>query len=318
MIDIKVFFKSHFDTQFISDDNLRKFADIHLRRLTANNPGGIYTSIITDTGVVYLAFFGAIGDEAVKTAVKEGLTVELNIEINKFVKDVSQKEGLVRSLYGTGSGTYQEFFPQGLTAYSEADIGNIHTLTQIMMDAAIAHAADVGAPFVTLFTDYHNNILAKRQAQLELMGEVEGKKDVTETTRNAIEVQLMKNILTIAINNVGNFSAVNTYFDQSFIKRGGPDSEQVDLDVLIGETKNVVERTFSADDEITIENTGTDDLDFGLMNFIDEVVAPGTGVTVAAGTSQTVTASQLGDVTQNHFLNVTNNSGADGSCSVTF
>ena len=110
MIDIKVFFKSHFDTEFISDDNLRKFADIHLQRLTANNPGGIYTAIITDTGIVYLAFFGAIGNEAVKTAVKEGLTVELNIEINKFVKDVSQKEGLVRSLYGTGSGTYQEFF----------------------------------------------------------------------------------------------------------------------------------------------------------------------------------------------------------------
>ena len=179
MINLKVFFKSHFDTTFISDENLRKFADIHLQRLTTNNPGGIYTAIITETGIVYMAYFGAIGDEAVRTAVKEGTTVELNIAVENFKHDVSQKEGIVRGIYGVDSGTYQEFFPQGLTEYSNADLGNIHTFTEIMMDAATAHAVDVGAPFVTLFTDYHNDILAKRQAQLVLMGEVEGKKDVT-------------------------------------------------------------------------------------------------------------------------------------------
>ena len=317
MINLNVFFKNHFDTTFISDENLRKFADINLQRLTTNNPGGIYTGLITDTGIVYLAYFGAIGDEAVRTAVKEGTTVELNIAVENFKHDVSQKEGIIRGIYGVDSGTYQEFFPQGLTAYSNADLGNIHSFTQIMMDAATAHAVDVGAPFVTLFTDYHNDILAKRQAQLVLMGEVEGKKDVTEASRNAVEVQLMKNLLTIAVNNIGNFSAVDTYFDQSFIQRGGgADSEQFDVDVTIGETKNIVENTFAEDDEITIENTGTGDLDFGLMNLIGDVVAPGTGVTVAAGTSQTVTASQLGDVA-NHFLNVTNNGAVDGSCSVT-
>ena len=316
MIDLSVFFKNHFDTKEISDDNLRKFADINLQRMTTNNPGGIYTAIITDTGIVYMAYFGAIGDEAVRTAVKEGTTVELNIAIENFKHDVSQKEGIVRGIWGEGSGIYQEFFPQGLTAYSNADLGDIHTFTEIMMDAATAHAADVGAPFVTLFTDYHNDILAKRQAQLVLMGEVEGKKDVTETTRNAVEVQLMKNLLTIAVNNIGNFSAVNTYFDQSFIRRGGPEAEQVDLDILIAETKNVVEKTFAADDEITIENTGTGDLDVGLMNLVGDEVGAGTGVTVAAGTSETVTASQLGDVA-NHFLNVTNNGAVDGSCSVT-
>lgn len=315
MINIKVFFKNHFDTKEISDENLRKFSDIHLLRLTTNNNGGIYTAIITDTGIVYIAYFGAIGDEAVRTAVKEGTTVELNIAIKNFKRDVSRKEGTIRGLYGVGTGTYQEFFPQGLTAYSDADLGNIHTFTKIMMDASTAHSADLGVPFVTLFTNYHNDILAKRQAQLVLIGEVEGKRDVTETSRNALEVQLMKNVLTIAVNNIGNFSAVNTYFDQLFLKRGGADSEQFDVNVTIGSTENIVEQTFTANDEITMENTGTGDLDFGLVLLVGDVVVA--GVTVAAGTSQTVTASQLGDVTQNHFLNVTNNSGVDGSCSVT-
>ena len=86
---------------------------------------------------------------------------------------------------------------------------------------------------------------------------------------------------------------------------------------MVAETKNAVERTFAEGDEITIDNTGTGDLDVGLVLLIGDVVAPGAGVTFAAGTSETVTANQLGDVTLNHFLNVTNNGAVDGSCSVT-
>jgi len=316
MINLSVFFKNHFDTKEISDDNMRKFADIHLLRITTNNPGGIYTTILTDTGTAYAAYFGAIADQAVRTAVKEGTTVELNIIIDSFKNDVSRKEGLIRSLYGEGSGTYQEFFPQGLTAYANADLGNIHTFTKIMKDAAIAHAADVGAPFVTLFTNYDTNILAKRQTQLTLMGEVEGKRDVTEASRNTLEKQLMTNLLTIAVNNIGNFSAVDTYYDQSFIQRGGPSSETFDGTVSAGGTANVFEKTLLPTDEVTIEAHEVD-LEFGLVKLIGDVVTAGTGVTVLAGTSQTVQASALGDVTQNHFLNVTNNTAIDGSWSVT-
>jgi len=316
MINLEVFFKNHFDTTFISDDNLRKFADIHLQRLTTNNPGGIYTALITDTGTVYTAYFGAIGDEAVRTAVKEGMTVELNTAIENFKHDVSQKEGIVRGIYGVDTGTYQEFFPQGLTAYSNADLGNIHTFTEIMMDAATAHAADVGADFVTLFTDHHNDILAKREAQLELMGEVEGKKDITETTRDEVEVQLMKNLLTIAVNNIGNLSAVNTYFDQSFIRRGGPGEEDVYTGTVAENvTHSIIEMPWSDDPEIELSNIGTTDLMFCLSP--TEGTACTAGVTVTPGTTQTVNASELGDISYT-FLNVTNlSSDTEGEYSVT-
>ena len=86
---------------------------------------------------------------------------------------------------------------------------------------------------------------------------------------------------------------------------------------MVAETKNATERTFSEGDEITIDNTGTGDLDFALVLLVGDVVAPGAGITVAAGTSETVTTSQLGNVSLNHFLNVTNNSGEDSSCSIT-
>ena len=110
-----------------------------------------------------------------------------------------------------------------------------------------------------------------------------------------------------------NFAKLHQYT----LPAGGADEQHTfDLDIAVGETENVTEQTFAAEEEITIDNLGTGDLDFALVLNLEDAVAPGTGVTIAGGTSETVTASQLGDVTQNHFLNVTNNGSVVGSCRV--
>jgi hypothetical protein len=37
MMNMETFFKNHFNTSKISDDNIRKFTEIHLQRTSANN-----------------------------------------------------------------------------------------------------------------------------------------------------------------------------------------------------------------------------------------------------------------------------------------
>jgi hypothetical protein len=86
--------------------------------------------------------------------------------------------------------------------------------------------------------------------------------------------------------------------------------------ISAGETQNILEKTFDANAQIILTNTGTADLQFALKLNAGDVVLVGEGVTVLAGTSQTVQASALGDETQNHFLNVTNNTAQEGSWSV--
>ena len=110
-----------------------------------------------------------------------------------------------------------------------------------------------------------------------------------------------------------NFAKLHQYT----LPAGGADEQHTfDLDIAVGETENVTEQTFAEEEEITIDNLGTGDLDIGLVLNLEDAVAPGVGVTIAGGTSETVTASQLGDVSQNHFLNVTNNGSVVGSCRV--
>ena len=57
MIDLSIFFKNHFDSPFISDSKLLKFAQIHLKRLSVNNPGNIYDTIITEMTQVYNDYY---------------------------------------------------------------------------------------------------------------------------------------------------------------------------------------------------------------------------------------------------------------------
>ena len=151
MINLITLFKNHFDTKEISDDNMKKFAEVHLQRLTANNSGGDFTQMITDTTTAYTNYYGSITDEDTKFAVQQGLTVTMNNIMESFKNAVSQKEGLVRGNFGKDSPEYQEFSPLGVTEYRSGTLANIEVLMDRFSKAAAAHVAVLGVPFQTEF-----------------------------------------------------------------------------------------------------------------------------------------------------------------------
>ena len=105
-----------------------------MQRFIANNPGSTYDAIIADITAAHTDYYGAITDEDVKTAIKEGSTIAMNGALKLFKETVSQKEGIVRGTYGADSPTYQEFFPHGLTEYSKATLANAEMLMDRMVD----------------------------------------------------------------------------------------------------------------------------------------------------------------------------------------
>jgi hypothetical protein len=204
MLNLTKFAVNHFDTDRISDDNMKKLAETTWQRFLANNPGNIYNQLITDTATAYTDYYGSVTDEDVKTAIKEGSTVAMNGALKTFKATVSQKEGIVRGTYGADSPTYQEFFPHGISEYSNATLANAQTLYDRMVSAATAHVAELTAAFVTLFTNLKTDFVAKRDAQLLLIGGVKGLKKATANNRDVLEKQMMTNLLTVALNNIGN------------------------------------------------------------------------------------------------------------------
>jgi len=218
MMDLKKLFKNHFDTKEISDDKIRKFAEVHLERLSANNGTAQFTAMITATTNAYVAYFGAITNEKTKFAIQQGLTIAMNNVVDGFKKFVSQKEGTIRGAFGKDSPAYQEFFPAGLTEYSNATLLTVETLMATFTAAVERHNTELGAAMQSdaenFLTDYKN----ARAAQLEKIGEVKGQKVTTSTTRDVIENELMKNVYLIGSMYVGNIEQCMAFFDQSIIR----------------------------------------------------------------------------------------------------
>ena len=218
MIDLSTFYKNHFDTDKISDDNLNKFSLDHIQRMAAANTDGRFTDMITATTTAHNAYFGSISDEDINYAVQQSLTMSMKNTFENFQKTISQKEGIVRGNWNTDSPQYQEFFPRGLSEFSNASLANVETLMTRIVNAANNHIDVLGQPFVDIFTTIKNNFTASREAQLEKMGKVSDIKKSTGETRDVLEKQLMKNLLTLAIEYMDNPDNGMQFFNQQIIR----------------------------------------------------------------------------------------------------
>jgi hypothetical protein len=202
----------------ISDDNLKKFVEVHIARLTANNTGGDFTTILNDMVAAYTAYFGNITDKDLALAVQQSLTLAADNLIANFKKTVSQKEGTIKSAYGKGSPTYQEFFPHGLTEYSNATKANVETLMSRMVASSTAHVADLTPAFVTLFTNIKSNYITARTLQLAKIADVGIQTTEKHETRATVEIQLCRNIHYIGFFYPGDGDRCMDFFDQSIIR----------------------------------------------------------------------------------------------------
>lgn len=228
MINLETLFKNHFNTERISDDKMKKFTEVHLQRLIANNTGGEFSTLVTNTTTAYTTYYGSITDEDTKFAIQQGLTVNVNNAVDAFKKAVSQKEGIIRGNFGKDSAEYQEFFPLGITEYSQANLANIEMLMDRFVNAANAHVGVLGIPFLTEFQNYKTNYTSARDSQLLKIAEVADSKTDSHVKRDVIEIQLMKNLHTVAAMFVGDVDKCMDFFDQSFIRDGsnGVDDEE--------------------------------------------------------------------------------------------
>ena len=127
-------------------------------------------------------------------------------------------------------------------------------------------------------------------------------KAVTSSNRNVLEVDLMKSVLTVAINNIGNPDAMDIYFDQSFLK---PASQKT-FSGLVGAllTITVDSRIYKSEQEIKLYNNGNGVLAFSLS--AEKDVTGAVSVVLSPHEEKVVTASELGDVNTCKYLNVEN------------
>src|SRR5688572_30545607 len=123
MIELIKYFRILFMSAKISRERLKDFTEDHIIRLTNNNPGGIFTVILTAVTNAYNSYYGDMSSEEVNLAVQEGKTVAMNNSRALLEKQLSDHEKLVAYTYRNAPETYEEFYPLGLKEYYDADLG---------------------------------------------------------------------------------------------------------------------------------------------------------------------------------------------------
>ena len=204
-------------------EKFRKFFEKHIQLTTAKNTGGEYTQIIADSNAKYSEFYDSYLLEDTSSAIQQGMTITVDNIITEFKAKVKQNEGLIRSKFNVDTAEYQEFFPHGITEYTGANKEDVLTLMERMVNRGTAYLAQLGQPFVDLFTDILSRYSAARTAQLQKMGTT---KDLdTQTDQFQVEGadQLFHNLLFIADNFRNQPEIVTDFFDESFIASGSGD-----------------------------------------------------------------------------------------------
>ena len=305
MLDLRNFFKNHFNSSQVSDDNLRKFAEDHLQRLTANNTGNLYTSLLADTQVLYDDFNTIIKKEDQTFSQQQGKTLTTDNVISDFVQMVSRKEGAVRSEFGKDSPEYQEFFPNGLSEYHQVSKANAEMLMERMKNAGQTYIAQLGQNFVTIFDTFFTQYITARQQQLQTIAKVGALKSDAEIAREKLTNQLMRNLLIISADFIGYTDRLDDYFDQSIVRRVNSKNDGTVVSLAPANSiTNIESQGLTQTTEVTFHNLSNVPLRIGMSS--DNVSLPANiGLTIAPNSTELTTISSLGNPNDT-FLNVEN------------
>jgi hypothetical protein len=220
MLAFRRIFENQFRGERLSHGTLKKFSEDHLARITANPgpPGGPIEGLVAPTGAAHLNYFGNISDVDIAYAVEQGITVSVKFKMKEFIELVRKQRSIIEYTFGKDKEVYQEFYPHGVTEYNRAGMADIEMLMMRFKKAADNNPhpnlpATLGAD-VQIMHDAYQSL---RSAQLGKKGDTGAQRAERNAARAALELQLWKNVLTIAAAHLDDVSACSAYFDEGIL-----------------------------------------------------------------------------------------------------
>ena len=219
MINIQRFFENHLSNPEISGEELRQFTEDHIGKLKAVRAlPALLAALLAPTEAAFGAFDAALSARTTLQATQSGGTITKDDALQLFRTTVRQREGRVRDKFAKGSGSYAEFFPQGLQEYNKARLGQVPGLLDRLITGATKHQAELGPELLAEFTALKNSFSTARDGQVDAKGDLAQARANVDTTRSVLELQVGKNILAIASHHLGSRERAADYFNQSLLE----------------------------------------------------------------------------------------------------
>jgi hypothetical protein len=202
----------------IPDLTINKFFQEHVVAIDSRNTTGQYDTMYNATKTAAKDFLDAITDKDTKSARCQGQTKKVDILVKNFKKGLPRFERVVGLAFLPDGDTYQEFFPHGMKEYYKATKTNIDGLMLRLWKTASSHTSSLDAAFID---GLEQSYLQFKQARAEQLTAKENLSAATLTKRQArlrIELQVTRNVMTLAIEFLENPKAGLAFFDTSLLK----------------------------------------------------------------------------------------------------
>lgn len=245
---------------------------------------------------------------------QKGSTASLKALLKGLTAAVNHWDYLIQGIAEKGTPAYTAFFPQGHAPFINGKqamrIGAVHSLS-------LELAKQTPVPAVKTEVDaYYAQLLAANDTQKGKVSQTDVLSESVEAARIVVCKSLYIALGALMQNLFATPEAIGDYFDLELIRQGPQDEFTGHIEPMAHDT--IVKRSFDADDQINLKNTGLVPLTFYLAAVKNGGIPDGvTGITLAPGEETHVPASGLGHPDTDKYLTVYNAAAiADGNWEV--
>jgi hypothetical protein len=202
-----------FKSTKISRNELDLFTADFLKRIQAKGTDLLPQSQVNTLINSYQNFKANLGLQANKEALQKGGTLSRKDAFENVIAFIRRQEGLIKSKFGKPSPVYLEFFPQGLTEYSQAKVEGLTNLLVRFVAATHKHKSDLGQDFLTEITQLQTSYTNARDDQGTSIAANKSIQSEVRDTRKELTLLLTKAVLVIAAGTLENAEQFNSYFN---------------------------------------------------------------------------------------------------------
>jgi len=234
------------------------FVKDHVIRLNTNNPGGVYSGIITETQAAFTALTSAMGEKTGDVSGRIAATGDVNQKRSLCDAFIRRHQGTIVGKWDKGTPTYLEFFPFGLGWYTQATKKTYPERIGHFVAVCENYQEELGITLVNELKALRAAYQLAYDAQLGKKGEISSDIEACGDSFDVMALQLMKNIYTIGLENLQDLGQGMIYFDQSILKRpvSGGGSGQVRETIECLATEVVIPGPFSPTAMVDAQNNG--------------------------------------------------------------
>ena len=218
-------FDNFFDAETITSTRLANFANDCLNRLTANNAGKTFDTLIGKLTPALTALHEELGEVDTTLNQRKGKTLTVDTFIEEFKNTMRNLySGIAYKLGGEKTPGFLEFYPNGKSEYTNANKTELPTLLARITAATNSHKAVLDKDITDQLISLESNWNSSRNSQQQAKANVSDNLTDRTAARQSVENALLVVVHTIAANYPGNVQQCLAFFDFTMLEAKGKSS----------------------------------------------------------------------------------------------